>query len=245
MKALLLAAGLLLGVGAQAADITVLSSTSLTSTLTELQQTFETKSGDKLILSFATTSQLKKRIESGEAFDLCILTAPAIDDLTKSGKLAGSRIDLARAGIGVAIKKGAAKPDLSTAEAFKQAILAAKSVAYTSEGASGTYFVGLTERLGIADAVKAKAHTTPGGPAAELVARGEAELAIQQISELLGVAGTELAGPLPPELQSMTTLSAGVATQAHNAKGAQALAAFLTTPDAIAVIRAKGMEPAR
>ncbi len=245
MKALLLAAALLLGTGAQAADIVVLSSTGLTSTLTDLQQTFEAKTGDKLVLSFATTGQLKKRIEGGEAFDLCILTAPVIDDLTKSGKLIGARVDLARSGIGVAIKKGAPKPDLSTAEAFKQTILKAKSVAYTSEGASGTYFVGLTERLGIADAVKAKAHTTPGGAAAELVAKGEAEVAIQQISELLGIAGTELAGPLPPELQTITTFSAGVGAQAQNAKGAQALAAFLTTPDAIAMIRVKGMEPGR
>ena len=245
MKVVLAFAALLLSAGAQAADIVVLSSTGLTSTLTTLQQTYETKNGDKLVLNFATTGQLKKRIEGGEAFDFCILTAPVIDELTKSGKIAGSRIDLSRSSIGVAVKKGAPKPDLSTAETFKQAILAAKSVAYTPDGASGLYFVGLTERLGIADAVKAKARTIPGGAAGELVAKGEAELAIQQISELLLVPGIELAGPLPPELQSITTFSAGIATQAHNTRGAQALAAFLTTPDAIAVIRAMGMEPAR
>jgi molybdate transport system substrate-binding protein len=166
-----------------------------------------------------------------------------IDDLIKSGKASGPRLDLARSGIGVSIKKGARKPDISTAEAFKQTLLAAKSVAYTSTGASGVYFASLTEKLGIADAIKAKSHTVPGGPAAELVARGEAELAIQQISELLPVAGTELVGPLPPEFQSITVFSGGVSAKAANLAGARALLAFLTSPDAIATIRLKGMDP--
>jgi molybdate transport system substrate-binding protein len=243
MKRILLASALLTGASASAADITVLSSTGLTSTLDQLKETYETRTGDRLVVTYGTTGQLKKRIDEGEAFDLCILTAPILDELVKTGKAAAPRLDIARSPIGVSARKGAPKPDISTPEAFKQAILAAKSVAYTSTGASGTYFAALADKLGIGDAVRAKAHITPGGPAGELVAKGEAELAIQMVSELLPVPGTELVGPLPPELQSITTFSAGVGAAAKNPAGARALADFLTSPDAVAVIRVKGMEP--
>jgi len=243
MKRLLLIVGLLAGGAVSAADITVLSSTGLTSTLDQLKETYETRSGDRLLITYSTTGQLKKQIDDGAAFDLCILTAPILDQLVTGGRVAGPRIDLARSGIGVSVRKGAKKPDISTPDAFRQAILSARSVAYTGTGASGTYFVALADRLGIGDAVRAKAHVTPAGPAGELVASGEAELAIQQISELLPVAGTDLVGPLPPELQSITLFSAGVSAGSQHADRAKALADFLTLPDAIAVIRAKGMEP--
>ena len=243
MKAFLLAGSLLLGGAAQAADIVVLSSTGLTTTLEALAATYEARSGDHLAIAFGTTGQLKKRIDEGEAFDLCILTAPMIDELIKTGKATGPRTDLARSGVGLAIKKGARKPDISTAEAFKRTILAAKSVAYTSTGASGLYFLSLSEKLGIAEEVKAKSHTVASGAAAELVAKGEAELAIQQISELLPVAGTELVGPLPPDLQTITVFAAGLSARAGNPAGARALAAYLTSSDAIATIRLKGMDP--
>lgn len=243
MKAQLLAGLFLLGGGASAADITVLSSTGLTSTFEALSATYQTKSGDHLIVTFGTTGQLKKRIDEGEAFDLCILTAPMIDELIRSGKVVEPRTDLARSGVGVAMKSGARTPDISTPEAFKQTLLAAKSVAYTSTGASGAYFVQLAERLGIGDAVKAKSHVIASGAAGELVAKGEAELAIQQISELLPVAGTELVGPLPPGLQNITVFSAGISVHAADPAGAHALVAFLTSPDAVATIRLKGMDP--
>jgi len=243
MKALLLAASLLAGGAASAADITVLSSTGLTTTFEALKETFEAKSGDHLLITYGTTGQLKKRIDEGEAFDLCILTAPMVDELIKTGKVGGARSDLAKSGVGVSMKKGVKKPDISTPEAFKQTLLAAKSVAYTSTGASGLYFLQLADKLGIGDAIRAKARTTPGGPAGELVAKGEAELAIQQISELLPVAGTELIGPLPPELQTITVFSAGLSAHAANPSGAHGLVAFLTSPDAVATIRLKGMEP--
>lgn len=243
MRALLFAGGLLLAAAAPAADITVLSSTGLTSTFEALSATYEAKSGDHLIIAFATAGQLKKRIDDGESFDLCILTAPQIDDLIKSGKASAPRTDLARSGIGVAVKKGAKKPDISTPEAFKQALLSAQGIAYTSTGASGVYFLALAERLGIADAVKAKSHTITAGAAAELVAKGEADLAIQQISELLPVAGAELVGPLPPDLQTITLFAASISAKAANPVGARALAAYLTSPDAIAAIRLKGMDP--
>jgi molybdate transport system substrate-binding protein len=243
MKTLLLAWLISLGAAASADDIVVLSTTGLTSTLDALSPTFEARSGHHLIVTYATTSQLKTRIDAGEPFDLCILTAPVVDALIKSGKALGGRTDIARSAIGVAVKKGASKPDISTAEAFKQTLLQATSVAFTSTGASGTYFLSVAERLGIGEAIKAKAHTTPGGPAGDLVAKGEAELAIQMISELLPVAGIDLVGPLPPELQNITVFAAGVSATAANPAGAAQLAAYLTSPDAIAAIRLKGMDP--
>jgi len=243
MKALLLAWLIILSASARAADIVVLSTTGLTSTLDALNRTFEARSGHHLIVRYATTSQLKKRIDEGEPFDLCLLTGPVVDALIKSGKALDARTDIARSGIGVAVKKGAKKPDISTTEAFKQTLLQARSVAFTSTGASGTYFLSVAERLGIGEAIKAKAHITPGGPAGELVAKGEAELAIQMISELLPVAGIELVGPLPPELQNITVFSAGVSARAANPAGAAQLASYLTSPDAIATIRLKGMDP--
>ncbi len=243
MKRLFLAALTLAGAASSAADITVLSTTGLSSTLDQLKETFETRSGDRLLVTYGTTGQLKKQIDDGAPFDLCLLTAPMLDELIKTGKVAAPRRDIARSGVGVSIKKGAPKPDISTADAFKQTILAAKSLAYTSTGASGTYFLALADRLGIGEAVRAKSHIVPGGPAGELVAKGEAELAVQMVSELLPVAGTELVGPLPPDLQSITTFSAGIGGSAHNPTGARALADYLASPDAIAVIRAKGMDP--
>ncbi len=246
MKRLLFIAGLLAAIsacGAQAADITVLSSTGLTSTLDQLKDSYEARSGDRLLLTYDTVGQLKKRIDDGATFDLCILTAPMIDDLVKTGKVTGPRIELARSGIGVAIRKGAPKPDISTEAAFKQTLLSARSVAYTATGSSGSYFAGLIDRMGIGDAVRAKAHIIQSGPAAELVARGEADLAVQQISELLPVADAELVGPLPAPLQFTTLFSAGVSAGSQHAARAKALADFLTSPEAIAVIRAKGMDP--
>jgi molybdate transport system substrate-binding protein len=150
---------------------------------------------------------------------------------------------LARSGIGIAVRAGAPKPDIATADALKRALLAAKSVAYTIEGASGIYFAAVLARLGIAAEVKAKAKLLTSGATAELAARGEAELAVQQISEILPVAGAELVGPLPPELQLQTVFAVGIGSQAKMPDAAAALARFLTSPEAVCVIRAKGLEP--
>lgn len=243
MRRLLLVWALFCGTAATAADVTVLSSTGMTSTIDALSATFEAKSGDHLLVSYGTTSQIKGRIDGGEAFDLCILGATAVDELIKSGKAAGPRTDLARAAIGVAVKSGAKKPDISTVEAFKQTLLSAKSVAYSTTGASGLYFQKVAERLGIADAIKAKSRTIAGGAVGELAAKGEAGLAIQLISELLPVPGIDLVGPFPPDLQSLTILSASPSSAAKNPAGAGKFLTFLTSPDAIATIRLKGMEP--
>lgn len=230
--------------GAGVAEIRLISSNGVSAVLSVLGPQFEQASGVRLVIRFDTANVLKDKILAGEAFDLAILTGPVVDELTKAGKIAvGSRADIARSGVGVAIRAGAPRPDISTLEAFKRTMLAAKSIAYTTTGASGLYFASVLERLGIADQVKPKAKLQPGGAVAELVARGEAELAVQQVSELMPVKGTEILGPLPPELQNYTVFSAGIGAAAKQAAAAKALVGFLRAPAALPAIKAKGMEP--
>ena len=227
---------------AGAAEIRVLCSTGMSSVMSVLVPEFERTSGHKLSIAYDTANLLMGRIKGGEAADLAILTGPAMDELLKQGKVAG-RTDLARSGVGISVRSGAPKPDIGSVEALKRALLDAKSVAYTTTGASGVYFAGLIERLGIAEQVKAKAKLRPGGAVGELVAKGEAEMAVQQIPELMSVAGTDLVGPLPPEVQYVTVFSAGVLAGAKEGAAAQALVNFLSTPAAARVLKAKGMEP--
>ena len=239
-----LAAALALGVAtAQAAEIKVMSSTGVRSVLEVLVPEFEKASGHKVVIDWNTAANLKGKIDKGETFDVAILTAPLIDKAIAEGKVvAATKAAIAHAGLGLAVKAGAPKPDIGTAEAFKRTLLAAKSVSYTTTGASGTYFVHLTERLGIADAVKAKAKTLPGGPIAELVARGESEMAVQLVPELRAVPGVEVV-PLPAELQDYIVLTGGVGTGAKQPQAGAALMKFLTAPSAVPVIKSKFMEP--
>jgi molybdate transport system substrate-binding protein len=224
--------------------IKVLASNGVKAVLSELAPQFEQSTGRDLAVTFDRSSELKKRIEAGEIFDVAILTAPMIDDLIRQRKIAAGTVsNVARSGVGVAVRAGAPKPDIGTVEAFKRTLLDVKSVAYTTEGASGVHFASVLQRLRIADAVNAKSKTQPGGAVAELVARGEAELAVQQISELLPVAGTEVVGPFPPELQNFTLFTAGLAGAGKAREGARALVKFLTAPSIAAVLKAKGMEP--
>ncbi len=231
---------------AGAAEIKVLTAGAFKQVLQALLPEFES-SGHKVSLQNATVGALTKRIEAGEIFDLAVLTPRAIDELSAKGKfVAGARTNLARVGIGVVVKEGAAKPDIGTVPAFKQALLAAKSVAYidpAAGGSSGIYVAGLLEKLGIAAQVNAKAKLIPGGAVAEHIARGEAELGIHQISEIVPVKGVMLVGPLPPEIQNYTVYAAGIGAQAANAEGAKALLSTLSGPAAAAVLKAKGMEP--
>ena len=245
LKTCLFAALLLVQATAStAAEIKVISSTGMSTMMKDLIPAFERASGHKVAISYDTSNIIMGRIKSGETADLIILTGPVIDDLTKQGKVsAGSRADLAKSGIGVVVKTGAPKPDISTADAFKRALIGAKSVTYTATGASGIYFAGITEKLGIGEQVKAKAKTPAGGHVAELVAKGEAELGVQMISELRGVPGTEYIGPLPGDLQMFTVFSAGLFAGTKQADPAKALVHFLTTPDAARVYKAGGMEP--
>jgi molybdate transport system substrate-binding protein len=209
---------------------------------------FERQTGHKVTVQNDTVGALTKRIEGGEAFDLAVLTPAAVNDLAGKGKfVAGSRKNLARVGVGVVVKDGTPKPDISSVEAFKKAVLAAKSVAYidpAAGGSSGIYVAGLLDKLGIAAEVKAKAKLIHGGAVAEHIANGEAELGIHQISEILPVKGTTLVGPLPADIQNYTVYAAGLGASAKESDAAKALLKALSGPAAADVLKAKGMEPA-
>ena len=178
-------------------------------------------------------------------FDLAILGAPPADDLIKQGKLvAASRTEIARSLAGVAVKKGAPKPDIGTTDAFKRALIDAKSIAYVEQGATGIYLKGLLQRLGIAEQLQAKTKLLPpSNPAAFAVANGEAEIGMTQMSEILPYAGAELVGPLPAEIGLVSVYPAAVATAAKEPDAAKALIKFLTGPAAAAVLKAKGLDP--
>jgi molybdate transport system substrate-binding protein len=233
---------------AAAAEIKVLTAGAFKQVLLALVPDFERTSGNKVIVDNDTVGALTKRIEGGETFDLAVLTPAAVDALASKGKLvAGSRANLARVGVGVVVKEGAAKPDIGSVDAFKRALLAAKSVAYidpAAGGSSGIYVAGLLDKLGIAAEVKPKAKLIPGGAVAEHVARGEAELGIHQISEILPVKGVTLVGPLPAEIQNYTVYAAGLGAQAKESDAAKALLKALSGPAAAEVLKSKGMEPA-
>ena len=225
------------------ADIKVMASTGVSSMFQQLIPVFERNTGHKVSVSYDTSNIILRKLNAGETADLVVLTAPLIDQLIQQGRVvAGSRMDLARSGIGVAIRAGAPRPDIGSVEAFKHMLLQAKSVTYTATGASGQYFASVTEKLGIGPQIKAKAITPAGGIVAELVAKGEAELGIQMISELQGVPGTVYLGPLPSEIQLFTVFSAGLLSGSAQTSSAQALAQFLTSPPAIQVYEAAGMQ---
>jgi molybdate transport system substrate-binding protein len=229
---------------ARAADITILASNGVKAAVVELVPQFEKETGHKLKFTWGASNLLAKQVESGEAFDVVIVTPSLIKSLILQGKVEdGSAVNIARAGLGVAIKQGAPKPDISTVEAFKNTMLNAKAIAYTTAGQSGLHFISVTEKLGIADQVKAKGKTIPGGAAAEFIVKGEADTAVQLIPELASVPGVEVVGPFPAELQNYIVLTGGVGRNAKDKAAAQALIKYLTTPAAISVIKAKGMEP--
>jgi molybdate transport system substrate-binding protein len=229
---------------ARASDIKVLASNGVKSAVVELVPKFEKDTGDRLVFTWDASNILVKQIEGGENFDVVIVTPALIKNLIKQGKVVdGSATNLARVGLGVAVKKGAPKPDISTVEAFKRTLLNAKAIAYTTAGQSGLHFMSVAEKLGIAEQVKAKGKTILGGAAAEFVAKGEADIAIQLIPELASVPGVEVAGPFPADLQNYIVLTSGVGTKAKDKAAAQALIKFLTTPAAISIFKAKGMEP--
>lgn len=228
---------------ANTTEIKVMASNALRAVLGELAPAFERAHGHKISATYDPAQRMLKRIAAGESADVAISSAPAIDELMNQGVIvAGSHPILARYGIGIAVRAGAPKPDIGSVEAFKRALLGAQSVACTVEGASGIYFAKLIERLGIAEQVNAKARKRPGGLIGELVASGEADLAVQQIPELMAVPGIELLGPLPQELQNISVLAAGVFAASGNPRAAQALIDFLATPESMRVFKAKGFE---
>jgi molybdate transport system substrate-binding protein len=233
---------------ASAAEVKVLTAGAFKQVVLALVPNFEQQTGNKVVVDNDTAGGLKKRIEGGAAFDVAVITPAVIDDLVGAGKIvSGSRVNLATVGVGVVVKEGAPKPDVSTVEAFKSTLLAAKSVAYidpASGGSSGVYIDKLLERLGIADQVRPKAKLKKGGYVAELVVSGEAELGLHQISEIVPVKGAVLVGPLPKEIQNTTTYAAGLSASSQNKDGAQALIKMFSGPVAATVLKSKGMEPA-
>lgn len=226
------------------ATLNVMCSNSMRGVMDELVPRFEKAGGHSIAISYDPAKRMLVRIRGGETADLAIIGSGGIEALAAEGVIApDTQVVLARSSVGMAVRAGAAKPDISTVEAFKAAILNAPSVAYTIDGASGMHFAELIARLGIADAMKSKARRQPGGLVGELVVRGEAEIAIQQISELMAVKGVDVVGPIPEALQKTTVVSGGVFRKASAPDAARALLAFLSGPTAAEVIRAKGLEP--
>src|SRR4249920_2108168 len=238
------ASALLFSGMASAAEINVVSTQATEGAYLELAAQFEKASGHKVTTIFTGTLNVQKRLADGEPYDLIIMAGPAIDEQIRLGKaLAGSRVDLAKSGTGLAVRKGAAKPDISSADALKQTLLTAKSIGY-STGPSGLYMLSVFEKLGIAEQVKGKLKQTPSGVfVGSLIANGDAEIGFQQISELVHFAGIDYVGPLPGNLQRMTTFSAGIHSGAKQADAAKALVKFITAPSAASVIRKHGLEP--
>ncbi len=235
------------GTQAQAAELRVLISGAIKAAMADVKPLFEQATEHKLVVLSDTSGRIAKRIADGEETDLIIVTSGGIDDLVKQGKVvAGSKAVLARSGIGAVVRKGAPKPDISTPEKFKQALIAAKTVAYTSPasgGQSGIYFARMLGELGIADEVNKKAKYGQGGPVAAIVASGEAELGMQQIPELINFPGVDYVGPLPGNLQFFTVLAAGIAANGKQPDAANALIRFFATPAALAAMKKNGMEP--
>lgn len=228
---------------AYAGEIKVLSTSGMRSVVEELAPQFERTTGHKLNLLFGTTSALRKQIEAGETFDVAIFGASFIDDLITQGKLrADTRTDVARSGIGIAVRAGAPKPDISTVEALKRALLDTPSIVYNKEATSAIYFASLLERLGIAEAMQPKTKFGTGF-VAELVAKGEADMAVQLISDHMAVQGVELVGPLPAEVQNYIVFTAGVGADVKDPSPAKELIKFLTALSAVPVLKPKGLEP--
>jgi molybdate transport system substrate-binding protein len=228
------------------ADLVVFSTIGVRSAAEQLFAQFD-KTSHKLAVTWGTAPMLVKRIEDGDTADVVVLSRAGIDALQKQGKIApGTDTTLASSGVGVAVKAGAPKPDISTAEALKRTLLAAKSIAYSEPsagGASGVYFAKLLERMGIAEQMKPKTkYPPPGGFSANLLMTGEAELAVQQKPELLHVVGAEVIGLLPGDLNVVTEFAVAIMTACKNGEAGKALIKMLQSSDAIAVFRSKGLD---
>jgi len=224
--------------------VRLLSTLALQGALIRLAGQFEAATGIRIDAEFAPTVGLLPRLRGGEAADLVILTREGLDELADEGRLAtGSCTDLARSYVGVAVKAGAAHPDIAAPAALRATLLAARSVAYSRIGASGIFFAQLIERLGIAAEINARAVIVPAGFTAERLISGEADLAIQQISELKQVGGIEVVGPIPLELQTPGLFSAGIMADAKRGSEAERLLRFLSSPEVAPVLRETGLEP--
>ncbi len=229
----------------RAAEIKLIAANAVKDSVLEIITSFEKTSGHKVIVVWGGTDAIAKRVASGEVFDIVLIAAQNIDKLAQEGKLVvGSRTDFARSGVGIAVRSGLARPDVGTSEALRRAVLAAGSVAYSS-GPSGLYIVELFKKLGVYDQVKDKVRQPPSGASVgELIARGEAELGFQQISELVNVKGIDFLGPLPAEVQNFTVYSAGLHMASPAPDAAKTFIRLLAAPEAAGSIKKIGMDPA-
>jgi molybdate transport system substrate-binding protein len=221
---------------AQAAEIRVLSGNGAKAAVRELCTQFERATGNKINLHFEVNADIQKKIEAGEAFDVAVLNPPVIEALSKEAKIVtGSRADIGRAGLGVAVRQGAPKPDISSVDAFRRTLLAAKAVAYPGKGASGLYFVSLLDRMGIKAQMQGKLKP--------MLARGDADLVVVVATRIMDVDGVDMVGPIPEELQTKIGFAAGLSSSAKEPDAAKSLIRFMTAPSAAATLRAKGVDP--
>lgn len=232
------------GAAVEAADIKCLCAEAIRPVMTEVGPGFEQTTGHKLAITYDLAPVVKRKIDAGEAFDVAILNPSQVEDLLKEGKLGtGTRTNIARAGVGLAVRAGAPKPNISSVEAFKRTLLEAKSVTFPDEGTSGAYFRGVLDRLGIAELMQPKLKPAARGAGFGMVARGEAEMMVTIIPQLLANPGIEVVGPLPAELQTWIALAGAVGASAKEPAGAKALLEFLTAPAGVSMFKAKGWEP--
>jgi molybdate transport system substrate-binding protein len=234
-----------LGTPAQTTDLRVMISDGMKTVVEELTPQIEHAIGRKLAVQFNSSKNLRDKIQAGEPFDAAILTSDVLDDLVKQGKIApAGRAEISRTGLGVGVRAGAPKPDISTPDALKKTLLAAKSISFNPTGASAAHTYDMFSRMGITDAVKPKLmlDAEAGRPQMN-VAGGKTELVISLIPEIRFFPGVDLVGPIPPDYQSYVNFAGGIAANARDAEGAKALIQFLTGPAVVPVLKAKGMEP--
>jgi molybdate transport system substrate-binding protein len=222
----------------------MLSTLGLMGAMRSLSSAYETATGVHIDADFAPTLALLKRLRDGEAADLVILTREGLDEMIGEGRVvSGNAADLARSFVGIAVRAGQAHPDIATESALRNALLAARSIAYSRLGASGVYFARLIAQMGIAAEINAKATIVEQGFTAERLVSGEADLAVQQISELKQVEGIEVVGPIPHDLQTPAVFSAGRMANAKHAESADRLLRYLASPEVVPVLRQSGLEP--
>jgi molybdate transport system substrate-binding protein len=230
---------------AKAAEIRVLAPTTIRAVINALNPQFERTTGHKILVEYDVAPVVKRQIEGGKEFDLVIVTRPLMDGLVKQGRVrAETRSDIGRAGAGVAVRAGAAKPDVGSADTLRLAFLNAKSIAYAAEGTTGVYFLGLLDRLGISVETKPKLKPMGGGAVVAPVISGEAEIAVVTIPLILEEHRVDLAGPIPSELQNYIVFTAAVGSSAKQAEAARGFVALLTAPTTLPILKANGFEPA-
>ena len=234
------------GIGSTSSELRVFTTRSIATVLEKIGADFERRTGRKLSVTTDVAIRMVRRINDGEQFDVLVAAPAQIDELIKAGKIIPeTRTDLARSGIGVAVRAGAPKPDVSSVDAFKRALLTARSVAYLKEGQSGVYVAGMLERLGIAGTLRSKVTLPETDIVSELVSRGEIELGIVVITQILTTDGVALAGPLPSEIQSYITFTGGISANSKSIDAAKELLTVLKSPAAIGVMKSQGMVPGK